>query len=52
MTASTDADDVTETHRPDEEERSADLKKRLDELAKEVAPKKPAGDDTWKGDVA
>ncbi len=52
MTAATDPDDVTETHQADEAERSADLKKKLDELAKETAPKKPEGDDTWKGDVA
>jgi hypothetical protein len=36
----------------DEKERSGELGKRLEKLAEDVAPEKPAGDDTWKGDVA
>jgi hypothetical protein len=52
MPASTEPDEAIEKDVADEKERSGRLGKQLDKLAEEVAPKKPAGDDTWKGDVA
>ncbi|HXQ47784.1 MAG TPA: hypothetical protein VN806_14275 [Caulobacteraceae bacterium] len=52
MPASRKTDDAIEKDLADERERSGKLGKQLDKLAEEVAPKEPAGDDTWKGDVA
>jgi hypothetical protein len=52
MSASTEPDDAIENNLAVEREHSDELDKQLDKLADEVAPKKPAGDGAWKGDVA
>jgi hypothetical protein len=46
------ASDRTEQDIADDKERSTELGEQLDHFEEEVAPKKPAVDHSWKGDVA